>query len=134
MSFTVTKFRAGNDTCFLLSVRFQVRIANVSVDHVFRPLSSPTNARSLTPLKETTLEHAESTGVSARCPPATNRALCRPSCLTAHTTSARRATGNHPEATGMPMMKGRLGANCPFRTAIALSENPKLRRTPTKAP
>jgi len=47
--------------------------------------------------------------------------------------SARRATGNHPEATGMPMMKGQLGANCPFRTAIALSERPKPRRTPTKA-
>jgi len=49
-------------------------------------------------------------------------------------TSARRATGNHPDATGMPMMKGRLGASCPFRTAIALSERPKPRRTPTKAP
>jgi len=48
--------------------------------------------------------------------------------------SARRATGNHSDATGMPMLKGWLGANCPFRTAIALSERPKPRRTPTKAP
>jgi len=48
--------------------------------------------------------------------------------------SARRVTGNHPDATGMPMLKGRLGANCPSRTAIALSERPKPRRTPTKAP
>jgi len=48
-------------------------------------------------------------------------------------TSARRGTGYHPDAMGMPMLNGRLGANCPFRTAIALSERPKPRRTPTKA-
>jgi len=48
--------------------------------------------------------------------------------------SARRVTGNHPEATSMPMLKGRLGANCPFRTAIALSKRPKPRRTSTEAP
>jgi len=58
----------------------------------------------------------------------------RATATAATAASARRATGNHPEATGMPMMKGRLGANCPFRTAIALSERPKPRRTPTKAP
>jgi len=29
--------------------------------------------------------------------------------------SARRGTGNHPDAMGVPMLNGRLGANCPFK-------------------
>jgi len=45
--------------------------------------------------------------------------------------SARRVTGNHPDAMGMPMLNGRLGTNCPFRTAIALSERPKPHHTST---
>jgi len=31
------------------------------------------------------------------------------------TMSARRMTGNRHDAMGMPMLKGRLGANCPFK-------------------
>jgi len=47
----------------------------MSVDHIFNPFSPPRKARIQIPRSDTTLEYAESIGVSVRCPPATSRAL-----------------------------------------------------------